>query len=244
MGASNRKPKKRTPIFPPDEVRPVTRTQTIEELLAEIKRLDKMVEEPSRSADSFVQSRNSFGIEDHQLDVKDLDMCDLINILSIQNESTQLALTEISNRLRKYDIDDLRSFWDQHSDLLIVRNRSNPSNVINLGLDRIPYGERLTYLRKLGITIFASNQEEALYLLNGDVNIAYNLLKKESINMANLLISDKFSQQKIKRRAFEARSKHAYGFSHMLFLKAYDQKGANDIIELFAPPYIKILMQC
>lgn len=147
------------------------------------------------------------------------------------------SLITLTEHVKEMDSAELHHFWEYSSKNMLNMIKITPEHCIKLRLHHIQKNIRTKYMKELAILIFHTNIDDALMLLDGNSYAASHLYRSIDLKRSKLLLSTK----NLSSIAYQCRSHHEYGLSHMLFKMSKDDKAAGDVIDMFASDYIKLL---
>ena len=94
----------------------------------------------------------------------------------------------------------------------------------------------------MAIIIYDTYPNEAVILLHNSIRKAVLLTRKSNQKIGDCLIDINIHQQIMINNAFNMLSKEKYGMSYLLFKKAQKYEYANNVLNNFAPEYIRLLI--
>ena len=188
--------------------------KSIEQLLAE---LEIMYQSTETSSDS---------ISDHD------------EVIFYKDTNDSVSLITMTEHVKEMDSAELHHFWEYNSKNMLHMIKTIPEQCISLRLHHIQKTIQTKYMKELAILIFHTNINDALMLLDGNSHAASHLYRSIDLKRSKLLLSTK----NLSNIAYQCRSHHEYGLSHMLFRMSKEDKAAKDIIDMFASDYVKMLL--
>lgn len=157
------------------------------------------------------------------------------------DQIVEYIIEELVIKIKNVPLHELTSIWTNYSYDIIKNIKNKPELSVKLRMHELPDIFRIRCIEQLGVIIFNIHREDALALLNNSLHKISKLLYKENRYQSDYFGAANFNKETVKKQGYAALSRHHWGMAVILFKKAGHNVGVKNVIEQYAPEYIKKL---